>query len=223
MSGEIKDAYPTKNVTIVQANRLLLSDIYPDKFRVDIENRLRRSGVNILFNDTIEGVPNPAAPLKTSNGIPLPCDLLIPARGGQPNTSLLKYLRPFVLTDRGFVKVSTTLQLEQHPNIFALGDIIDWPEAKQLTKISIGHAPVVVANVMSYLDGKVPKKVYTKSAEIMSVSNGKTGGASYLGLLWGITFGDYFTKYFKSSDLMVAQARKGIGLKDAKGPYEVRK
>ncbi|KAF8962332.1 hypothetical protein BDZ97DRAFT_1825661 [Flammula alnicola] len=212
ISGEIKDVYPAKNITIVQANRLLLGDMYPDKFRLDVENRLRRRGVNILFNDTIEGTPNPLAPLKTSGGVPLKCDLLIFARGGRPNTSLLKFLRPLVLTDRGYVKVMSTLQVDSHPNIFALGDIIDWPEAKQLTKISIGHAPVIIANVMSYLEGKAPKKLYTKSTEILAISNGRGGGASYLGFLWGLTFGDHFTRYVKSVDLMVGFARRSIGL-----------
>ncbi|KDR72483.1 hypothetical protein GALMADRAFT_73843 [Galerina marginata CBS 339.88] len=212
MSGEIKDAYPTKNITIVHANRLLLGDMYPDKFRLNLENRLRKRGVNIIFNDTIDGTPDPNAPLKTGKGVPLPCDLLVLARGGRPNTSLLKYLRPPVLTDRGYIKVAPTLQIDTHPNMFALGDIIDWPEAKQLTKISLGHTPVIVANILSYLDGKVPKKVYTKSAEILTVSNGRNGGATYLGLLWGLTFGNFLTKIIKSNDLMIGLARKGIGL-----------
>ncbi|KAH9477744.1 Apoptosis-inducing factor-like protein A [Psilocybe cubensis] len=213
MSGEIKDAYPNKHVTIVHANRLLLGDIYPDKFRENIESRIRLRGVNILFNDTIEGTPNPHAPLKTGNGVPLPCDLLLFARGGRPNTSLLKFLRPNVLSDRGYVRVKPTLQIDQHPNMFALGDIIDWPEAKQLMKISMGHTAVVIANVISYLEGKVPKKTYNKSPELLWISNGRAGGASYLGLRGhGLTFGNCFTKLVKSNDLMVAYVRKSLGL-----------
>ncbi|KAF8156668.1 hypothetical protein B0H34DRAFT_798071 [Crassisporium funariophilum] len=212
MAGEIKDVFPRKNVTIIQANHLLLGDMYPERFRKDIETRLRRRGVNILFNDTIEGTPDLDAPLKTRNNVPLNCDLLIPARGGRPNTSLLKFVRPSVLTDRGFVKVDPTLQLQSHPNIFALGDIIDWPEAKQVTKISLGHAPVVIANVLSYLNNKVPRKTYTGSTEILAISIGKCGGASYLGFLWGLTFGDRFTRMVKSRDLMVGSMRKSLGL-----------
>ncbi|KAF8882154.1 hypothetical protein CPB84DRAFT_1734913 [Gymnopilus junonius] len=212
MSGEIKDAYPTKNITIVHANPLLLGDIYPDKFRMDIENRLRRRDVNIIFNDTIEGTPDSSAPWKTAKGVPLNSDLVILARGGRPNTSLLKYLRGNVLTDRGYIKVTPTLQVEGHPNMFALGDIIDWAEAKQLTKILLGHGSVVVSNALSYLSKKQPKKVYIKSAEILTISNGKNGGATYLGLLWGLRFGNYFTRMIKSKDLMVGFVRKSIGL-----------
>jgi len=113
-----------------------------------------------------------------------------------------------VLTDRGFAKVGPTLQLEGHPNIFALGDIIDWPEAKQLTKISLGHTPVVIANVLSYLEGKAPKKVYTKSTEILSISNGKVRVRSRFPLpptkhrvttvgWWCIIFGTFMGSYFR--------------------------
>lgn len=165
--------FQNKTVTIVHANRLLLGDMYPDNFRQDIESRIRLRGVNILFNDTIEGMPNPHAPLKTGKGVPLPCDLLVLARGGRPNTSLLKFLRPDVLSDRGYIRVRPTLQIDRHPNMFALGDVIDWPEAKQLMKISMGHTAVVITNVMSYLEGKVPKKTYTKSPEFLSISNGR--------------------------------------------------
>lgn len=165
--------------------------MYPDPFRVDVESRLRRRGVNILFSDTIEGTPDPQGSVQTSSGMSLPCDLLVRslldwpfpnrslfllqiyARGGRPNTSLLKFLRPSVVTDRGYVKVNPKLQVEGHQNIFALGDIIDWPEAKQLTKISMGHAPVVINNVMNYLEGRLPKKAYKNCPEILAISIGR--------------------------------------------------
>ncbi|KAF9476817.1 FAD/NAD(P)-binding domain-containing protein [Pholiota conissans] len=212
VSGEIKDSYPSKDITIVHANRLLLGDMYPETFRTDVEDRLRRRGVSIIFNDTIEGNAAPKGTIRTSQGVSLPCDLLIHARGGRPNASLLKFLRPSVLTDRGYVKVTPKLQVESHQNIFALGDIIDWPEAKQLTKISMGHAPVVINNVMNYLEGRLPKKAYRKTPEILAISIGRGGGASYLGYLWGLTFGSHFTRYVKSVDLMVGFARRSIGL-----------
>lgn len=181
----------TKNITIVQANNLLLGETYPEKFRVDLERRVQRRDVNIIFNDTIEGRPDPKGTLATSKGISLPCDLIVShaftlpgqkflhlsskiyARGGRPNTTIFNFLQPSVLSDRGYVKVNSKLQVHGHHNIFALGDIIDWPEPKQLTKILFGHAPVVISNVMSYLEGRPLKKEYTKSIEIMAVSIGK--------------------------------------------------
>lgn len=56
-----------------------MTDVYPLKFRVDLERRLRRRGVEIILDDTIEGQPRlePDVPLKTRKGTSLKCDLLV--------------------------------------------------------------------------------------------------------------------------------------------------
>ncbi|KAF8156792.1 FAD/NAD(P)-binding domain-containing protein [Crassisporium funariophilum] len=212
-AGEIKDVYPNKPVTIVQGSKYLLNDIYPQKFRVDLERRLRLRGINIIFDDVIEGQPRVGAdaPLKTRKGTPIECDLLVTARGAGPNTSLLRLLPSSPLTDRGYVKVLPTLQVQSHPSIFALGDIVDLPEAKQFAKTA-GHATVVVTNILTFLKGEQPKEKCQAGKEIIIVSNGRNGGASYLGILWGLRFGDFLSKTVKSKDLMVGLARKGLGL-----------
>jgi hypothetical protein len=92
-------------------------------------------------------------------------------RGPRPNTGILLTLGD-VLTETGRVKVKPTLQLPSYDDIFALGDIIDWPEQKQAAKV-YGHANVVAANVLSVLEGREPKSVYKGAYEMIVITNGK--------------------------------------------------
>lgn len=101
------------------------------------------------------------------------CRSQVPARGGSPNTSYASTLQPSPLTDNGHIKVSTTLQVQSHPSIFALGDIIDWLEVKQFAKILRGHVPLVTANLVAYLEGKELKKHYSGTSELIFITNGK--------------------------------------------------
>ncbi|KAF6757673.1 hypothetical protein DFP72DRAFT_890326 [Ephemerocybe angulata] len=200
-AGEIKDTYPSKEVTIVQGDRLLLNDVYPDK------------ASKIILDDAVKGHPHcMSRPIKTREGRELTCDLLITARGGGANTNYLKFLKPTPLTDRGYVKVLSTLEVLYHPGMFALGDIVDLPEVKQLAKISLGHADVVVKNVLQYLNGEKMTHSYRGSTDYMAICVGKGGGVSFLGLWWGFVFGDFFTRYMKSRTLLVEQVRDTLGL-----------
>jgi len=76
------------------------------------------------------------------------------------------------VTARKHVKVLPTLQLNSHPSIFALGDIIDWNEQKQAAKTS-GHGGVIAANILSVLGGSKPQKQYKTGPEMILVTNGR--------------------------------------------------
>ena len=95
------------------------------------------------------------------------------ARGPRPNTGFISAsLGPDAVTSSGHVKVLPTLQLPEHPNIFALGDIINWNEQKQFMKVTSGHVPIVVNNVAAYLSGRTLKP-YKGVPEIITVTVGK--------------------------------------------------
>ena len=60
-AGEIKEVYPDKKVTIVHGGSKLLTSVYPDKFRDDIERKVRARGIKLVFSDYIDEFPEPGA------------------------------------------------------------------------------------------------------------------------------------------------------------------
>ncbi|KAJ7048407.1 hypothetical protein C8F01DRAFT_1213857 [Mycena amicta] len=149
LAGELKDIWPTKDVSIVH-----------DRYRKRVANDLAKRGVKLLLNEIV----------------------LIDA------VSLTSSLGPNVLTPAGFVKVKPTLQLQNFPNIFAAGDIIEWAEQKQAIKAQ-EHGHLMAKNVLAF-----------------------RGGSSYFGVLWGIIIGGWLTAWIKSKDLLVGRLRGDSGL-----------
>jgi len=112
------------------------------------------------------------------------CFIQAMTSGPIPNTGMIaESLGQDAVTTRKYVKVLPTLQLKSHPAIFALGDILDWDEQKQLFKTS-GQASVIAANILSVLGGSEPRKNYKSGPEMILVTNGKVGcdGISFLGV-----------------------------------------
>ncbi|KAK2464741.1 hypothetical protein APHAL10511_003159 [Amanita phalloides] len=214
LAGEIKDIWPHKKVTIVQGDSGLLNAAYPDKFRERVESRTRAYGVDIILNDYIDtfevGHITAGTGIRTRKGREVQADLAVSARGPTPNTSfIVTSLGAHVANERGYVKTRPTFQLPDYPEIFALGDIIDWKEQKQLTKAQ-AHAAIVAANVDAYLSGRTLTS-YKGSPEMIVITLGKHAGVSYVGMMWGIVMGDWFTRTVKSKGLFIDNLRKSVG------------
>ncbi|KAG6860558.1 hypothetical protein C0995_009840 [Termitomyces sp. Mi166 len=174
-AGEIKDLDPSKNVTIVHSDSMLLNKTYPDKFRKDVERRLRARDVNLFLGDIApdDALTTSSTHITTRNGTILTPDLIIPCRGPRPNTSILSSaLGPDVLTPSGHAKVLSTFQLPAHPRIFVCGDIADLNEQRAIAKYS-GHADVVSKNVLALFDGQAPSMAYKGATEAIFVTIGK--------------------------------------------------
>ena len=153
----------------MHAGEKLLNPTYPDKFRKDVQRRVRTNGIRLILDDYVDSFPASA----TRKGIPLDADLIVAARGGRPNSSFIAAsLGKDAVTERGFVRIRPTMQLVDYPNIFALGDVIDFPEQKQLAKVA-GHLNVIAPNVLSVLQGEEPKKVYKGGFEAIFITLGQ--------------------------------------------------
>ncbi|KAF7350365.1 Apoptosis-inducing factor [Mycena venus] len=209
LAGELKDMWPEKEVTLVHGQRLLFNDTYPDRFRKSAADHLTGRGVKIHLGDIVEDFPAEAAPATV---LTKGADLVLKTTGAtHPNTDFLNSLDADALTPAGFVKVKPTLQLLNHPNIFAAGDIVEWKEQKQAIKAG-AHAKIVTQNVLNYISGRSLKN-YSTGFEAILVTNGKRGGYSYFGVLWGLIFGAWLTSLLKSKSLLVPMFRKESGLR----------
>ena len=98
----------------------------------------------------------------------------VPTWGTKPNTGYIassESLGPTALSPSGHVKVTPTLQLPDHPDIFAIGDMIDTPEVKQGNKV-IRQANYAQSNILKYLAGK-PLAHYKPRVETLVLTGGK--------------------------------------------------
>ncbi|KAG2004408.1 hypothetical protein CC2G_002967 [Coprinopsis cinerea AmutBmut pab1-1] len=180
-AGEIRDLSPTKRITIVHDQSLLLNDAYPDSFRKLAAKNIRKRDVEIILDDAIHDLGiSDASTIRTAKGRLLVADLVIPCRGPRPNTSFLAGLEDGPINHAGYVHVIPTLQVWRHPRILAAGDIIDRDEQKQLQKYPY-HADVVVRNVLDILKGRQPEALYKGCYERIVISNGKVSVMSSLG------------------------------------------
>jgi NADH dehydrogenase FAD-containing subunit len=155
----------------------------------------------------------------------------VPTFGSRPGTGFVKSLSSSALNPRGQIKIENTFQLKSYTNIYAIGDVTDWTEQKQAAKAP-KHAEIAAANILAQINGGEPKKTYSGQTELIIVTNGKVRclslfgpsllsdlcrvlqkqGVSYVGMLWGITLGNWFSSSMKGKELMVSMMRKAYGL-----------
>ncbi|KAF8308641.1 FAD/NAD(P)-binding domain-containing protein [Clavulina sp. PMI_390] len=228
LAGEIKNFFPSTDVTLLQASPQLLNDVYTSKFRDYALAKVKSAGINVVLDDRLdippEGLFSEAGlSCTTSKGVEIDANLFIPMTGPRPNTACLaEFAGGSALSPGGRVKVAPTLNVQPSPssvlpNVWAIGDIIEWNEQHQFMKAN-NHIEVVKKNLLATLasddgSGKGPVSLaeYKSMDEAILVSVGPKGGFAYLPFLWGITLGDWFVGWVKSSGLFVSMARKSRG------------
>jgi hypothetical protein len=76
--------------------------------------------------------------------------------GSKPNTAFLRKHFSDVLDEQGRVKVTPTLQVEGHTNVFAAGDVTAIVEEK-LSSAALAHAQVLAKNIIALASGTPAK------------------------------------------------------------------
>lgn len=157
-----------------------------------VVKRLRRLSVDVSVATDVREIGDgwmsvsPNAKLKGKGSIfrtnkKHPADLIIWAGGTAARPEWKKW--GFETDDRGYVKVTNTLQVKGKKTVWAIGDMIalDKPFPRQ-APVAIAEGEVVAENVIRYLRGEVPnKKVRTKNWPFIVPLGGKYAVCSFKG------------------------------------------
>ncbi|KAG9044217.1 hypothetical protein FS837_008612 [Tulasnella sp. UAMH 9824] len=203
LSGELKHYYPNKNITLVQNDESLLNATYPEKFRTRVARKWKDLGVNLVLGDRATIPQGEYTSLTTEKGRTIKADLIVPTWGGHRNTEFLKSFDSTIITTGGNVRVLPTLRVpltSGKTNVYAVGDVIDWAEQKQVAKVP-GHVAVAVPNILAAIKNQQPPKVYKGGIEGILLPAGPSRGIMYLPFLWGLIFGDWVSSMIKSKNL----------------------
>ncbi|MEO3764060.1 FAD-dependent oxidoreductase [Streptomyces sp. B8F3] len=184
LAGELASAWPQKTITIVAPDHPIVPGDYPDLFRNELHRQLDALGVRVILGDRLrERPPSEPGEAKTftvalESGERLTADIWFRCYGGPPATD---YLGDDLLAARGpdgRLAVTSDLRLPGLPRVFALGDIIATPEAKQASA-AIDHAGVIAANIRTLIDGGGTLTAYRPGPPGIVLPLGPTGGATY--------------------------------------------
>ncbi|KAK9473323.1 uncharacterized protein V1510DRAFT_414740 [Dipodascopsis tothii] len=203
--GEILAKYPKKNVYLVHSGEHVLKDLYPLKTRIKTEKILQKLGAKILLNTRAEIVPGG---VRLSTGETLEADLVVPTTSAKRNTD---FLPPNWLAEDGSVLVNLKLQSTVRPDVFAVGDVADLPEERQLAKLE-AHLNVLTPNVAAYLAGVPLPKTYVVGKEALGMTFGphNASGAAKMPLFGFVGIPGPMILSLKGKDLMTGKHRSRL-------------
>ncbi|ETP36472.1 hypothetical protein F442_15603 [Phytophthora nicotianae P10297] len=220
VAAEIKVKYPSKSVTIVDANKQLISGSnLRDKFYSYLNASLEKLGVKVVLGERLTerltGNGFEQRTLRTDKGTEIESDIQLLCGGFRPVATLVQEMDPSLVTDQGFVKVNEKLQLEgsKYRSIFALGDMCNHPTPKMA---------IWAGEQASFLAGELAAVIRKKQTdfikpfagvaiEAMILPLGPSGGVSQLPMFGGIVLGNWFTWFIKSRDYLAGRIWASIG------------
>ena len=112
-------------VTVVLRDEKPFADLFGEDFADRLKGEHEAAGVQFETNAEVSGFEGGtrASGIRVKDRDPVACDVAIMAVGAVPRTDWL----PFSTLDDGGLAVSDTFALEEHPDIFAAGDIARVP------------------------------------------------------------------------------------------------
>ncbi len=214
LAGEIAHAYPDKTVTIVASDPALFPG-FPAKLGKSLQSKMEAMGVEVLTGVMADSLPGRDAPaggtIKLSNGREVTADLIIPAVGSRPHTTLADTLPGVARAQDGRIKVDDWLRPSSLPNVFSAGDVAETGDAMTIVGIS-RQKPWLEKTLKALGSGRPlasvkPYAPWGEKSPIL-VPLGPKRGSSFLMIA---TLGDWITSMMKGKDLFISKYRKLLG------------
>ncbi|KAM0750512.1 FAD/NAD(P)-binding domain-containing protein [Meredithblackwellia eburnea MCA 4105] len=204
-AGEVKAQYPSKPVTIATSGpSLMYHPGLAPKLGKNLQSQLESLGAKVAVNSRVNTAGLTSGPIASrtftlGDGSSVEADYVMIATGVKPNSAGLP---AEILNENGNVKVNDKLQLtaEGFSNVFAIGDITDVPESKQVVSVN-NQTPILVGNVLASVTKKGSLKVYKSASPLVMVTLGPNGGA---GQMFGFNVGSWVAKTIKSKTLFLS-------------------
>jgi apoptosis-inducing factor 2 len=173
LAADAKTHYAQKNVTLVHSRKTLLN-----KFGVQLHGAaleaLEKTGVRVILGERIEKHNENDGFVVLGSGTAIPCDFLVcslqsllssklicpkvQCTGQRAASDIIAKVFPHVISPSGgYVKVKSTLQIadDRFNNIYAAGDVIDYPCPKNGRSATF-QAEVVSNNILRAIQGRPP-------------------------------------------------------------------
>ncbi len=123
------------DLTLIEARPQILP-AFPDGMRSEVRRRLRHRGVRVRTGTKVTRIEDGTV-VTAGSAPPLPVDAVLWATGAVGPTLLQQSGLP--TEERGFVRVSPTLRVSNHPRIFAAGDCAAVAGYEDLARVGV-HA-----------------------------------------------------------------------------------
>ncbi|PVV05268.1 hypothetical protein BB560_000217 [Smittium megazygosporum] len=149
--------FPKVSVTLIHDQKMVLHDYYPEQYRKKVQSYLINSNVKLILNDSANirsfanfGYPPKGRWIETTSGKMYFFDLQINCSGCHGNSDFIKgsfldYERVVDPVSK-LIKVNRYLQVDQHQNIFAIGDVNNIAGLKSADRAK-SQAQVVAKNI----------------------------------------------------------------------------
>jgi NADH dehydrogenase FAD-containing subunit len=231
LAGEIRDAYPDKDITIVHRGPYLCSsknggnngNVVPAAFGENLAGICRDKGITVRLGQGVTGVAtgDPASGMVAGPGdvtldsgeILRGMDLAVFVTGIRVNNETFRSTMATHLNPQGRLVVSQSMLVPTGShNVFALGDCAEAGGSKTAYH-AMQQAQVVASNVLALAGGasEASLKRYDAGGAAMIVPVGKDQGRAFLPPCGGITLGDGMVSTIKGKDLFLQQTRKDMG------------